>query len=324
MSTTKNIKWGILGLGKIAHKFASDLHTVSGCELYAVASRNQQKADEFARIHQAKIGYDSYEKLAKDPEIDAIYIATPHSFHKEFSILCLQYKKAVLCEKAFAMNLEEVSEMIQTAKKNNTLLMEALWTSFLPHYQYVLDVVKNEKYGKIQKLEADFGFYAPYDLQNRVFRKEVGGGSLLDIGIYPIFAALSTLGIPEKIDAKATFFENGADSSCDMVFHYKDAKAYLKSTLLENTPITAIFHFENATLTINRPFHGPSNVTILQNNVEETINFDNNTHGYNFEIAHFNQILNSNKKESDLMTFEFSKNLMQTLDAVRNIIGLDY
>ncbi|MDP5094178.1 MAG: Gfo/Idh/MocA family oxidoreductase [Polaribacter sp.] len=324
MSTTKNIKWGILGLGKIAHKFASDLRTVSGCELYAVASRNQEKADEFAQIHQAKIGYDSYEKLAKDPEIDAIYIATPHSFHKEFSILCLQHKKAVLCEKAFAMNLEEVSEMIQTAKENDTLLMEALWTRFLPHYQYVLDVVKNEKYGKIQKLEADFGFYAPYDLQNRLFRKEVGGGSLLDIGIYPIFAALSTLGIPEKIDAKATFFENGADSSCDMVFHYKDAKAYLKSTLLENTPITAIFHFEKATLTINRPFHGPSNVTILQNNVEETINFDNNTHGYNFEIAHFNQLLNSNKKESDLMTFEFSKNLMQTLDAVRNIIGLDY
>lgn len=324
MSTTKNIKWGILGLGKIAHKFASDLRTVSGCELYAVASRNQEKADEFAQIHQAKIGYDSYEKLAKDPEIDAVYIATPHRFHKEFSILCLQHKKAVLCEKAFAMNLEEVSEMIQVAKENDTLLMEALWTRFLPHYQYVLDVVKNEKYGKIQKLEADFGFYAPYDLQNRLFRKEVGGGSLLDIGIYPIFAALSTLGIPEKIDAKATFFENGADSSCDMVFHYKNSKAYLKSTLLENTPITAIFHFEKATLTINRPFHGPSNVTILQNNVEETINFDNNTHGYNFEIAHFNQLLNTNKKESDLMTFEFSKNLMQTLDAVRNIIGLDY
>jgi len=324
MSATKTIKWGILGLGKIAHKFASDLKTVSGCELHAVASRNQEKADEFAQIFQATIAYDSYEKLAKDPEIDAIYIATPHSLHKELSILCLQHKKAVLCEKAFAMNYNEVSEMIQVAKENDTLLMEALWTRFLPHYQFVIDVVNSEKYGKIQKLEADFGFYAPYDLLNRVFRKELGGGSLLDIGIYPIFAALSTLGIPEKIEAKATFFENGVDSSCSMVFRYANAKAYLKSTLLENTPITAKFHFETAVLIINRPFHGPSNVTILQNYVEETIDFDYTMHGYNYEIEHFNQLLNSNKKESNLMTFEFSKTLMKTLDTVRNCIGLKY
>ena len=324
MSTIKTIKWGILGLGKIAHKFASDLKTVSGCELYAVASRNQEKADEFAQIYQAKIAYDSYEKLAKDSTIDAIYIATPHSLHKELSILCLQHKKAVLCEKAFAMNIDEVSEMIQVAKENDTLLMEALWTRFLPHYQFVIGIVKSSKYGKIQQLEADFGFYAPYDLQNRLFRKEVGGGSLLDIGIYPIFAALSTLGIPEKIDAKATFFENGVDSSCQMVFQYANAKAYLKSTFLENTPITAIFQFEKATLTINRPFHGPSNITILQDNIEETIDFDYSTHGYSFEIEHFNHLLLSNKKESDLMTFEFSKALMKTLDTVRNCIGLKY
>lgn len=324
MSTTKTIKWGILGLGKIAHKFASDLKKVTGCELYAVASRNQEKADDFAQMYQAKVAYDSYEKLAKDPAIDAIYIATPHSLHKELSILCLQHEKAVLCEKAFAMNFDEVSEMIQTAKENDTLLMEALWTRFLPHYQFVIDVVKSEKFGKIKQLEADFGFCAPYDLQNRLFRKEVGGGSLLDIGIYPIFAALSTLGIPEKIDANATFFENGVDSSCNMIFQYVNAKAYLKSSLLENTPITAIFQFEKAKITINRPFHGPSNVTILQNNVEETIDFDYKTHGYSFEIEHFNHLLQSNKKESDLMTFEFSKTLMKTLDTVRNCIGLKY
>lgn len=324
MSTTKKIKWGILGLGKIAHKFATDLATVSGCELYAVGSRNQGKADEFAQQYRAKIGYDSYEKLVKDPETDAIYIATPHSLHKELAVLCLQHKKAVLCEKAFAMNSQDVSEMIQVAKENDTLLMEALWTRFLPHFQYVIDVVKSEKFGKIQKLEADFGFYAPYDLQNRLFRKEVGGGSLLDIGIYPIFAALTTLGIPEKIDAKATFFENGVDSSCDIVFYYNDVKAYLKSTLLENTPITAIFHFEKAILTINRPFHGPSDVTIIQNNIKKTIDFKYQTLGYSFEIEHFNNLLLQNKKESDLMTFELSKTLMQTLDSVRNLIGLEY
>jgi predicted dehydrogenase len=324
MSATKNIKWGILGLGKIAHKFAEDLITVQECELYAVASRNQEKANDFAQKFGVKIAYDSYEKLAKDPSIDAIYIATPHSSHKEFSILCLQHKKAVLCEKAFAMNLNEVSEMIQAAKENDTLLMEALWTRFLPHYQFVIDIVKTEKYGKIKHLEAAFGFYSKFDTENRLFKKEVGGGSLLDIGIYPIFAALSTLGTPNKIGAKATFFENGADSSCDMIFEYETASAFLKCTLLEKIPITATIHFEKAVLKINEPFHSPTNITIIQDFVEKIVDFNYKTLGYSFEIEHFNNLLHQNKKESDLMTFEFSKNLISTLDTVRNLIGLKY
>lgn len=324
MSTTKTIKWGILGLGKIAHKFASDLQILSGVELQAVASRSQEKADDFANQFGAKRAYDSYEKLAKDSEIDAIYIATPHSFHKKYSILCLQHKKAVLCEKAFAMNLDEVSEMIRVAKENNILLMEALWTRFLPHYLYVIDLVKTEKFGQVKSLQADFGFYSKYDTSNRLFKKELGGGSLLDIGIYPVFAALSTLGTPNKIDATATFFENGADSSCLMTFHYDKSIAYLKSTLLETSPTEAVFTFDEATVTINKPFHGPSSVTILKDNKTETLDFDYQSLGYIYEIEHFNSLLINHKKESDLMSFEFSKNLIGTLDQVRNIIGLEY
>jgi len=324
MSTNKTIKWGILGLGKIAHKFAKDLNTLSGVELHAVASRSQEKADDFANQFGAKKSYDSYEKLAKDPDIDAVYIATPHSYHKEYSILCLQHKKAVLCEKAFAMNSEEVSEMIQVSKENNVLLMEALWTRFLPHYQYVIDLVRSKKFGKVKILQADFGFYQQFDIQNRLFRKEVGGGSLLDIGIYPIFAALSTLGIPTKIEAKATFFENGADSTCSMTFHYKESIAYLKSTLLEPSPTEAVFTFEEAIVTVHKPFHGPSSVTILKDGKYETLDFNYQTLGYTFEIEHFNNLLLNHKKESDLMTFEFSKNLISTLDTVRKIIGLEY
>lgn len=320
----KTIKWGIIGLGKIAHKFAADLATVSNCELYAVASRTQKKADEFAKKFNAEKSYDSYELLAKDSNVDAIYIATPHSFHKENSILCLQQKKAALCEKPFAMNLQEVEEMIAVAKENNTLLMEALWTRFLPHYQFVLDIFESEKYGKLNKLSADFGFYTPYNTNSRVFQKRVGGGSLLDIGIYPIFAALSTLGKPEKIRAKATFFENGVDSSCKMVFTYDNAEAYLKSTLLEETKTEAIFTFEDAIVKINSRFHEPSTVSIIKNDKEEIIDFNYNTIGYSFEVEHFNQLLRDGKKESNLMTFEFSKMLIETLDNVRSKINLAY
>lgn len=320
----KIIRWGIIGLGNIAHKFATDLAIVENAELVAVASRSQEKADEFAKKFNTKKAYSSYEELAIDTEIDAVYIATPHSFHKENSILCLKNKKAVLCEKPFAMSLQEVEEMIAVAKENNVLLMEALWTYFLPHYKYVLEAIENEKFGKLLKVEADFGFSRPFDEASRLFKKEVGGGSLLDIGIYPIFVALSTLGIPENIEAKATFFENGADASCDMFFDYKETKAVLKSSLLKDMATEAVFIFNEGVIKINTMFHMPTTVTIIQNDKEETINFNYKTIGYNFETEHFNQLLREEKKESDIMTFDFSRNLIKTLDKVRKTIGLEY
>lgn len=324
-SERKIINWGIIGLGSIANKFASDISKTEGAKLYAVASRNQDKANSFAKQFNATIAYDSYEALAKDPDIHAVYIATPHSFHKEHTLLCLNHKKAVLCEKPFAMNLQEIEEMIAHAKTNNVLLMEALWTYFLPHYQYVLKELQSKRFGNIIKLEADFGFKPAIDMTSRVFKKTLGGGSLLDIGIYPIFAALSTLGKPIDIEAKATFFDNGVDASCEMIFNYDEGvKAFLKSTLLEKTPTEAIFYCEKGIIKINSRFHQPSTVTLIYDGKEENLDFGYSTIGYNFEVMHFNQLLRENKTESPVMTFEFSRNLMLILDDVRHLIGLNY
>ena len=327
MSTlqTRKIRWGIIGLGKIAHKFAQDLLTIDDVELYAVASRSQEKADDFAKTYSAKKAFGNYDALVKDSNVDAVYIATPHSFHKDNSLLCLKNGIAVLCEKPFAMNSDEVNEMIDCAKANNVLLMEALWTYFLPHYRYVLDIINKKKYGDILKLEADFGFKPEYDASSRLFEKSLGGGSLLDIGIYPIFAALSTLGVPKSLEAEATFFNNIVDSSCNMTFQYpNDVEAILKSTLLEKTPTEAIFHCEKGMIKINSQFHAPSAVSITTNGKEETIDFGYSTIGYNFEVNHFNKLLRQGKTESDIMTFSFSKKLIKTLDTVRQLIGLKY
>ncbi|MBC3758560.1 Gfo/Idh/MocA family oxidoreductase [Hyunsoonleella sp. SJ7] len=324
--TKKTINWGIIGLGNIAHKFATDLLTVKSVNLYAVASRNQQKADKFASKFNAQKAYDSYEALAKDKNIDAVYIATPHALHKENTLLCLDQGIAVLCEKPFAMNSEEVAEMVAKAKEENVLLMEALWTYFLPHYQYVLKALQDKIYGQVLKLEADFGFYRAFDNSKRLFNKSLGGGSLLDIGIYPIFSGLSTLGTPTSIEASATFFENGADSTCTMEFEYENGvKAHLKSTLLEDTPTEAIFYCEKGSIKINGGWFSPSTVTLIPNEgTEETIDFGYKTIGYSFEIEHFNNLLREGKTESDVMTFAFSEELIATLDAVRKIINLDY
>lgn len=320
----RNIRWGIIGLGDIANKFATDLLTVKDAELYAVASRTQQKADDFAEKYQATKAYSSYEALVNDKNIDAIYIATPHSLHKENALLCLEKGIAVLCEKPFAMNNAEVNNMIAAATASKTLLMEGLWTYFLPHYKFVLAELEKKTYGNIISIEADFGFVKPFNEDFRLFNKSLGGGSLLDIGIYPIFATLSTLGIPNKIAAEATYFNNGADSSCSIEFSYKNAKATLKSTLLEVTPSEAIFHCERGIIKINNRFHAPASVTLINGDDEKTIEFDCDTHGYNYEISHFNELLRQGKTESNIMSFEFSRNLIQALDNVRTLIGLKY
>lgn len=318
-------KWGILGPGKIAHKFAKDLAEVPGAELYAVASRSITKAEEFAKEFNATKFYGSYEELVNDKDVDIVYIATPHVFHYEHSLLCLKHKKAVLCEKPFAMNKQQVNEMIQTAKKENVFLMEALWTYFLPHYQYVLKLIRSEKFGKINSLEADFGFVAPFLPEKRLFNKNLGGGSLLDIGIYPVFAALTLLGKPDSISAKAEFSETGVDESCKIDFNYQNGvHARLFSTIKKMTPTIATIIFEQATVTMNRRFHEPTSVTILQNNQEETISFDVNTNGYNFEAEHVQQMLAEGRTESTKMSFEKSLELIGLLDDIREEIGLIY
>ncbi|SHI53203.1 Predicted dehydrogenase [Mesonia phycicola] len=324
---SKIYNWGIIGLGKIAKKFATDLQSVERANLKAVASRSIEKAEDFAQDFHAENFYGSYTELINSPEIDVIYIATPHVFHKELTVECLKAKKAVLCEKAFGMNKAEVEEMIATAKKENVFLMEALWTHFTPHYNSVLEIIQQKKYGKVKSLTADFGFKAPLDFNKRLFNKKLGGGSLLDIGIYPVFAALTCIGMPQKIDASAQMSSTGIDEECVINFEYKnEVTASLKSTLLEKTPTECVIELENATVKLTSRFHQPpSKIEItLTNGDTQTIDFPVHTLGYNFEAIHVQEMLDLNRIESTIMTFEKSLNLISLLDEIRNKIGLTY
>ncbi|WP_026838763.1 Gfo/Idh/MocA family protein [Gillisia sp. JM1] len=321
----KTFNWGILGAGKIAAKFAQDLSTVPGAILYAVASRSIDKAEEFAAKHEMKVSYGSYLELVEDKNIDIIYVATPHTFHFEHSILCLEHKKAVLCEKPFGINLGQVETMISLAKQKNVFLMEALWTQFLPHFQFVLDITESKKYGELLELKADFGFNAPFDPEKRIYNKELGGGSLMDVGIYPVFLSLSLLGNPENIVAEATIGSTGVDENCTIQLSYSNGvKAKLYSAINETTPTTATLSFEKASVIINGRFHEPSSVSIQTNGELETKEFPVTTHGYNFEAAHVQKMLEENRTESDSMTFEKSKQLISMLDRIRKEINLEY
>ena len=321
----KTINWGIIGLGKIANSFATDLLTVEGSKLYAVASRSKEKAEEFGNTYDAVKRYGSYEDLAKDPNVDVIYIATPHVKHHQDTLMCLKNKKAVLCEKPFAMNIAEVEEMISTAKENNCFLMEALWTRMMPHFNYVLEEIKSGKYGSIKSLKADFCFEAPFNPKGRLFDKALGGGALLDVGIYPVFCALAILGKPNEIIAETKIGETGIDEETSITLKYdNDVIADLNSSIVYQTPSTATLICDNGTITMESRFHETDKVTTELDGVKTAHDFKYKAKGYNFEIAHVAQLLREGKTESPMMPFEFSQLIIETLDAIRAKIGLEY
>ncbi|MDN3594547.1 Gfo/Idh/MocA family protein [Zunongwangia endophytica] len=322
---TKIINWAILGPGKIAKKFALGLEHVPNANLYAAASRSLDKAKDFAEEMGADNAYGSYTEMLNDPEVDAVYVATPHVFHHEHTLLCLKHKKAVLCEKPFAMNKEQVKEMINFAQKQDTFLMEAMWTNFLPHFKYTSEIIKSGKYGKVLSMEADFGFNAPFDPESRIYNKSLGGGSLLDIGIYPIFAALSFLGKPKKIEATAEMTKTEVDARCHATFTYpENVKAELYSFVDKETDVAATIKLEKAEIYITPRFHNPSSVVITTPTDSFTKEFGVTANGYNFEAEHVGEMLRENRKESTDMTFAKSLELIETLDQVREKIGLEY
>ncbi len=325
MSEKNKIKWGIIGCGKIAHKFAQDLTTVPNAVIHAVASRNLSKAKEFGNTYNTVHSYGTYQELAENTDLDIVYIATPHVFHHENTLMCLDHKKAVLCEKPFAMNKAQVEAMIQRAKMNNVFLMEGLWTYFLPHYQHTLKILKSKELGEVKSLKADFGFAADFKPDERLFNKKLGGGSLLDVGIYPLFVALSILGYPEKMTAEATIGETNVDESCTMQLAYKNnVKASLFSSITQKTKTEVFIECEKGTILIHGEFHAPSSITIQKDGVQQHVNFECTTNGFYYEIQHAQKMLSLNHKESDLMSFDMSLQLISLLDSVRDIIGLHY
>ncbi len=319
------IRWGIMGLGKIAHQFAQDMQVVKDAELFAVASRSQVKADEFKTKYQASKAYGCYEDLLRDKNVDVVYIATPHVFHCENSISVMNSGKAVLCEKAFAMNKNEVQSMIDSAKANKVFLMEALWTNFMPHLKALVDIHSNQVYGKIKNIEAEFCFKAPYEPEMRLFNPKLGGGALLDIGIYPVYLALKLMGKPIHISAESKMSETGVDLETKIVFEYKNGvKANLFCSFGQTTPGEAFITYDNATIKIHSRFHETDKLSILKNDEEDLKDYKYQAKGYHFEIAHVNECLKNNLVESPLMPLDFSLQLIEVLDDIRGLIGLEY
>lgn len=317
--------WGIIGLGKIANTFAEDLQLSKNSILYGVASRNIEKAKIFSEKFKAVKYYGSYEELADDPEVDVIYVATPHTLHFENTMMCLKKGKGVLCEKPMGMNLKEVETMVREASLRNLFLMEGLWTRFIPATNKFLELLEEKIIGDLLFIRADFGFKADPDPENRLFNKKLGGGSLLDIGIYPIYLSLLTLGVPNTIKTMARWTETGVDSYCSMLFDYENqTKALLKSTFEADTPTEAHMYGSEGSIKLHRRFHHAERITIAKNEDKTVLDITYRGHGYIHEIEEVEQCLLNGKTESSKLPCHLSIDLVALLDRVRKEIGLHY
>ena len=317
--------WGIIGLGKIANKFAADLQYSETAQLYGVASQDLNKAKKFSTKYNAQKYYGSYQALANAPEIDIIYVATPHVFHFENTMMCLKQNKAVLCEKPMGMNAKEVRLMIEEASTRNLFLMEGLWTRFIPATEKLIELLAQNVIGQVTSLQADFGFKGDSNPENRIFNKNLGGGSLLDIGIYPIYLGLLVLGIPTDITATAQLTETGVDRFCAMEFHYDNgAKANLESTIVADTPTEAFLHGTTGTLKLHRQFHHTEKITHTHNDEVTILDIKYKGNGYIHEIEKVNSCFLNRDIESSKLPLQMSLDLSVVMGTIKNKIGLKY
>ena len=317
-------KWGILAPGKMSAKFTRALKLLDNVELWAVGSRDADRSAQFAADFGFRKHYGSYEELANDSEVEIIYVASPHSHHYEHVMLCLKNRKSVVCEKAFALNYQDAMEMVAEARRQNVFLMEALWPPFQPAYRRTMEKLESGEMGKLIHLNARFGFQPPFNASDRKFNPELGGGSLLDIGIYPVIDALFFMGVPDEITAKASFCETGTEDSISIIFRYNDGRmANIYSSFKTMAGIGCDLLCEKGNLYFSRERDMSQKLVVAPNTGEKHVHtYLPDGMGYHFEAIEVMKCIEQGKTESPVVPHSFTLDLMKTLDRIRDAAGI--
>jgi predicted dehydrogenase len=320
------LRWGILGAGSIARKFAEGLTSADGAELTAVGSRQQESADAFGDEFGIPHRHASYQALADDADVDAIYVATPHTLHRENSILCLEAGKAVLCEKPFAINAEQAREAVDVARARGVFLMEAMWTRFFPIMYRLRELLAEGAIGEVRMVAADFGFRANFNPEGRLLNPHLGGGGLLDVGVYAVSLASMVLGRPTRIASLAEIGTTGVDEQAGMVFGYDGGQlSMLYTAARTNTPQEAVVMGTDGRIALPAPWWRPQRMTLIRSGQDpQEIVMEPEGNGYNYEAVEVARCLAQGKTESDVMPLDESIEIMETMDQVRAQWGLKY
>jgi predicted dehydrogenase len=319
-------RWGILGTGWIANEFAQGLAQLADAKLVAVGSRTIESAQRFAEQYAVPHRHASYQALVSDPNVDLIYVATPNPLHKEHVLLCLEAGKAVLCEKPFALNAREAEAMVQVAREKKLFLMEAMWSRFFPLMTKVRSLLADGVIGEVQMLVADLSIHFDFDPADRRYAPGLGGGALLDLGVYLVSFASMIMGPPAKIASLAHLGETGVDEQAGIVLGYERGQvSTLYTSIRVDSPVEAILMGTQGQIRLHPWWIRPDMLTLTVDGQEPAIiesPFQGN--GYQFEAAAVMDCLRAGKLESELMPLDETLSIMRTLDALRGQWGLKY
>ncbi|MEV4823666.1 Gfo/Idh/MocA family oxidoreductase [Micromonospora sp. NPDC049274] len=319
-------RWGILATGHIASRFAEDLRLVPDAELVAVGSRAADSAQRFAETYGAKRAYGSWVELAADPEVDVIYVATPHAAHHEAALTCLTAGRAVLLEKPFTLDLASSTELVETARAAGVFLMEAMWMRLNPIIRRVVELVEQGAIGTLRNVRADFGVAGPFPPEHRMRNPALGGGALLDLGIYPISLAHLLLGVPQHVRSWAHLGPEGTDENTGILFGYDTgAVATLSCGMVGASALSASITGSTGRIDLPEPFFRPGSVTLHRDGfAPETISAEEAGNGYQYEAIEVQRCLAAGLTESPLVPHTTTLEVMTLLDTVREQIGVRY
>ncbi|MBY8873052.1 Gfo/Idh/MocA family oxidoreductase [Micromonospora sp. PLK6-60] len=319
-------RWGILATGHIAARFAEDLRLVPGAELLAVGSRTRESAELFAARHGVPRAYASWAELAADPDVDVVYVATPHSAHHEATMACLAGGKAVLVEKPITLDLAGSRELVETARQRGLFLMEAMWMRTNPAIRRVVELIGQGAIGAVTSVRADFGVAGPFPPEHRMRARALGGGALLDLGVYPVSLAHLLLGVPQHLRAWAKISPEGVDENTGMVLGYDSgAVATLSCGMIGATPLVAAITGTGGRIELAEPFFRPGSITVHRADAApEVVDVALEGGGYQYEAIEVQRCLAEGLLESPLVPHATTLEVMGLLDDVRALIGVDY
>jgi len=301
-----NKKFGIIGLGKISSRFAKVLNTVEGVELAAVASSDLERTKKFAKEFKAYKASSTYEELINDPDVDVVYIGLTHNFHYEYTKKCLEAHKPVLCEKPLVITQRQAIELVSLAKKNNTFLMEAMWTRCMPAYLKTQEWIKFGRIGQVKLITANFSYHVPYDPYNRIYSKETQGGSLYDVGIYPIDFAMGIIGDPpQSVTGSVQFAPNGVDEAAAFSMKFAGGALANLACGFNVTAMEEAFIYGTQGRIILENCFGPQTAILCDEDGNEIEKFKKPVpDGFEHQIRHCAELLRAGKIESSLIPWK--------------------
>ena len=323
--TESSLRWGILGTGGIAALQTSDLNE-HGFTVSAVGSRTKASADEFASRWGIATAHGSYDALVNDENVDAIYVSTPHPFHHENALQALNAGKHVLVEKPFAMNAAQTREVVELAEQKSLVALEAMWTRYLPHMVHIRELLADNVLGEIRTLIVDHLQDLPKDPKHRINDPALGGGALLDLGIYPVSYAFDVLGVPNRIIASGTMTATNVDAQVAMIFEYDNARALLSTALDVRGPNTATISGTNGRIEIDSVWYNPTTFTRFDKDGAVVERYEHPVvgRGMQYQAWELERLVAAGVTGNDILSPSQSVQIMEALDTVRAQIGLTY